>query len=683
MKYRYPFPFLVHGGDYNPDQWVDTPEVWDEDMRLMKLAHINSATVGIFSWSLLEPREGEYEFGWLDTVMDKLAANGVGAILATPSGARPPWLAEKYPEVLRVEESGVRNEFGVRHNHCLTSPVYREKVRRINAALAERYRDHPALTMWHVSNEYSGCCHCPLCQEAFRDWLKKRYHGDLEKLNFYWWNGFWSHRYTSWEQISSPKFRGENSVPALKLDWRRFVTEQHISFFENEIAPLKAATPDIPVTANLMGTYDGINYQALAPHLDLVSWDSYPVWEQGENLRNAYTFGFTHDLMRSLKDGQPFFLMESTPSVVCGRGVNKLPAPGRQALASMLALASGADSIQYFQWRKGRGGAEKFHGAVVDHGGGENARVFRQVAKLGRELERLAPVAGTRCDNRVAILYDWENRWATDVYCGYNNDRRDYVEECVKWYAALTECGVGADIVSETADLSKYRLVIAPCLYMLLKGAEERLASYVKNGGRLVSGYLCGVVEEHDLCFMGGVPAGELKNVFGVRATETDALPAGMPGKAGYNGREYAVEHVCDLLQADTATVLGSYQSDFYAGTPAVTVNTYGEGKAYYAAFRNDGGFVRDFCADILKDAGIGPDTGITAPENVFVKKRGDYIFVLNFSDREQTAGLDAEYEDLLCGTRRSGKLTLPVCGYAVLKKTDSTGGHDVCKMDQ
>ena len=203
MRRSYPFPWLIHGGDYNPDQWIDTPEIWDEYVRLMKLAHVNSATVGIFSWSLLEPEEGRYDFGWLETVLDKLHAGGIAAILATPSGARPPWLAQRYPEVLRVEESGIRNEYGVRHNHCLTSPVYREKVRAINRALAERFRDHPALAMWHVSNEYSGACHCELCQRAFRDWLRETYHNDINELNHYWWNGFWSHRFTDFSQISS------------------------------------------------------------------------------------------------------------------------------------------------------------------------------------------------------------------------------------------------------------------------------------------------------------------------------------------------------------------------------------------------------------------------------------------------------------------------------------------------
>ena len=239
------FDYIIHGGDYNPDQWIRTPEIWDEDMRLMKLAHINSATIGIFSWATLEPEEGVYNFEWLDTILDKMHENGISAILATPSGARPAWLAEKYPEVLRVDENGIRNEFGERHNHCLTSPVYREKVRNINRKLAERYKNHPAVKMWHISNEYSGECHCELCRASFRDWLKEYYHNDIDELNFKWWNGFWSHTLNNFDQINPPEKNGEDSASALNLAWQRFITDSHISFFENEIAPLRERKEDI------------------------------------------------------------------------------------------------------------------------------------------------------------------------------------------------------------------------------------------------------------------------------------------------------------------------------------------------------------------------------------------------------------------------------------------------------
>lgn len=662
------FDHIVHGGDYNPDQWLDTPEIIDEDMRLMKLAHINSASVGIFSWAMLEPEEGVYNFEWLDKIMDKLHENGIGVILATPSGARPAWLAQKYPEVLRVEKTGIRNEYGVRHNHCLTSPVYREKVRNINRKLAERYKDHPALKMWHISNEYSGECHCELCRQAFIDWLKDYYHDSLDELNHSWWNAFWAHQVTDWQQLSTPKDRGENHSSAMKLCWNRFVTDSHISFFENEIAPLREITPDIPVTTNYMRLYDDIDYQKMSKYVDIVSWDNYCDWEIGKNLTLAADTAFCNDCFRMLKDGQPFFMMESSPSIANWRPVNKIPLPRRHAQTSIQAIAHGADSVQYFQWRKSRGGHEKYHGAVVDHCGHENTRVFREVADLGEQLEKLSGVVGSRTESKVAVIYDWENVWAVKYYCGYNNVHRDYKIETKKWYTPFWKRGIAVDVISMESDFSKYDLILAPYLYLLKDGTVDKIESYVKNGGNFVGTYLTGVVDKDDLCHLGGFPAGKLKEVFGIWAEETDSIPEGLEGVAEYNGKEYSVNHVCDVIHAQGAQILGTYKSDFYAGMPSVTVNEYGKGNAYYAAFRNDKDFVDDFCSMLIEKAGIKADTEIKG-EDVVVRKRGEYVFLMNFTDSEKTAELDGEYTDVLSGEKLSGKLLLPVCGYAVLKK--------------
>ena len=662
------FDHIIHGGDYNPDQWINTPEIWDEDMRLMNLAHVNSATVSIFSWSMLEPQEGVYNFEWLDKLLDKLHENGKEVILATPSGARPTWLAQKYPEVLRVEETGIRNEYGVRHNHCLTSPIYREKVRNINTLLAQRYKDHPAVKMWHISNEYCGECHCELCQEAFREWLKKEYNNSLDELNHKWWNGFWSHQITDWSQINSPKFRGENHVSAMKLAWNRFVSESHISFFENEIAPLREITPDIPITTNFMKLYDGIDYQKFAKHLDLVSWDNYPAWDRGFNDTEACDTAFVHDAFRTMGGGKPFFMMESTPSLVNWHNVNKLPRPGRQELSSIQAVAHGADSVQYFQWRKSRGGHEKYHGAVVDHCGHENTRVFREVSHLGSVLEKLSNVVGEECNSKVAVIADWENSWAVKHFCGFNNDHRDYFKECIKWYAPFYKKGISVDVISMEDDYSKYDLVIAPFLYMLKDGTIDRIESYVKNGGNFVTTYLFGFVDKDDFCYLGGFPGGKLKDVFGVWCEETDSLPEGMKNSVKYNGKEYDVVKICDLIHAKGSEVQGTYQKDFYKDYPAVTKNTYGKGNAYYVAFRNDDNFTDVFCSDLIDKYGIKADTEIKAEDGVTIRKRGDTIFVMNFADTEKTITLDKEYTNIVDGVSVNGEITLPVCGYIILE---------------
>ncbi|MBR2412996.1 MAG: beta-galactosidase [Clostridia bacterium] len=663
------FDHIVHGGDYNPEQWIRTPEIWDEDMRLMKLAHVNSASVGIFSWAILEPEEGVYNFEWLDTILDKMHANGIDAVLATPSGARPHWMSDKYPEVLQVQENGIRNEFGVRHNHCLTSPVYREKVRNMNRILAERYGKHPAVKMWHISNEYSGECHCELCQKAFQEWLKVEYHNDLDELNRQWWNNFWSHTVTDWSQIRSPKYRGEVCSSPLILAWKRFVSDSHISFFVNEIAPLREITPDIPVTANFMRMYTGIDYQKMAKKLDIVSWDNYPAWDKGNNDYESLETAFVHDVFRSMKDGQPFFMMESTPSLVNWHPINKLPRPGVQQLSAMQAIAHGSDSVQYFQWRKSRGSHEKYHGAVVDHCGHENTRVLRDVTNTGKAIEKLSAVVGAYSNSRVAIVYDWENRWATDAFCGFNNEHRNYLGECIRWYAPFRKRGISTDVIPMDADFGKYDLVIAPFLYMLKNGTKEHIENYVANGGNFVATYLTGVVDKDDLCYLGGWPAEELKNVFGIWMEETDSLPENVKNRATFNGKEYEIHHVCDIIHANTAKVLGEYKDDFYAGMPSVTVNHYKNGKAWYVAFRNDTDLCDDVCVSLINELGINADDpDITAEDGLEVRKRGELLFVLNFTDEERTVTLAREYKNVMTDETLNGAVTVPPCGYLVLE---------------
>lgn len=663
------FDHIVHGGDYNPDQWMSTKEIWDEDMRLMKLAHVNSASIGIFSWARLEPEEGVYDFSWLDEIMDKCAANGIDVILATPSGARPAWLAKKYPEVLRVNPDGVRNEFGIRHNHCLTSEVYREKTAKINRLLAERYKDHPALKMWHISNEYSGECYCDKCRAAFREWLKKYYKNDLADLNERWWTGFWSHTITDWEQIDPPSDRGEPLVSALKLCWRRFVSDSHISFFDNEIAPLKEVTPDVPVTTNFMRMYSGIDYQAFASHVDIISWDNYPEWTSHPADEVALDNAFVHDVFRSMKDGKPFFMMESTPSVVNWKSINKIPAPGTTALTSMQAVAHGSDSVQYFQWRKGRGGHEKYHGAVVDHCGHEDTRVFREIEMLGKDLEKLDRVTGTRITSRVAVICDWQTEWGTRFYCGYNNNERGYFGECRKWHNAFRKKGISVDVISLDADFSKYDIIAAPYLYLLKDGSDKKIEEYVRNGGSFLMTYLSAAADSDDRAFLGGLPANGLKEVFGIWAEETDSIPPEYPNRATFGCRSYKVDHICDIIHADTATILGTYENDFYAGMPSVTRNNFGKGKAYYAAFRNDGELADDICEMLLYEADVRPGFDFKYPDGVFIQERGNFIFVMNFGDKKAEIIADNDYYDLISGKKLPRVFTLPAKDYAVLER--------------
>lgn len=674
-------PKFFHGGDYNPDQWLDYPEILKEDLRLMKLANCNVFSINIFGWSAIEPEEGQYNFAWLDKIMDDLAANGAYAILATPSGARPAWMSQKYPEVLRVEANRKRNLHGQRHNHCFTSRVYREKTRKINRILADRYKDHPALIMWHISNEFGGECHCELCQEAFRNWLKKKYDNDLNKLNHAWWTGFWSHRFTNWEQIQSPAPHGEQFVHGHNLDWKRFVTDQTIDFYKNEIKPLKEITPAIPVTTNFMGTYTGLDYWKFAKELDVVSWDNYPAWHNDANTtwEVASRVGFVHDIYRALKEGQPFLMMESTPSLVNWHKVNKAKRPGMHLLSSIQAIAHGSDSVLYFQWRKGRGASEKFHGAVVDHCGHENTRVFREVAEVGEILNKLPEIVGTSIEAEVAIIYDWENRWAIDDIQALRADKRNYELTCQSYYKVFWQKGVPVDVINMDCDFDKYKLLVAPMLYMVKPGVAERMEEFVKKGGTLVTTYWSGIVDENDLCFLGGFP-GPLRKVTGIWAEEIDTLYDGdvnyiefkEDNSLGLNG-VFEAREFCDVIHAETAEVLAAYKKDYYEGRPALTVNSFGAGKAYYIASRNEEGFNFKFYEKLIKDLGIKRVLETELPEGVTVQERTDgenkYIFLMNFSEEKKVVNLkQSTFKNMINEETVAGKVELEPYGLRILK---------------
>ena len=659
--------FFGHGGDYNPDQWRHIPGTLDEDIRLMKLAGCNLMSMGIFSWSALEPEEGRYDFDWLEDVLDRFAENGIHAFLATPSGARPAWMSAKYPEVLRVRPDGGRNIHGERHNHCFTSPVYRGFVRKINTALAERFGHHPAVVGWHVSNEYNGECHCELCQAAFRDYLKETY-GTLDNLNQAWWTGFWSKTFTDWSQLHSPTPVGETCIHGLNLSWKRFVTRQTLDFMRAEIAPIRALAPELPVTTNLHG-YLGLDYFRFGDVLDFASYDCYPCWNGRDDETEAVEAAFRYDMTRCVCK-KPWALMESTPSQVNWQEVCKLKKPGMHFLSSMQAVAHGADTVQYFQWRKSRGSVEKFHGAVVDHVGHEHTRTFHDVAEVGDALKKMTGILGSRTKADVALLFDWDSYWALEDSQGPRREKH-YFETLMEHYRALLRRGVNVDIIDEHADFSGYRLIAAPMLYMVKPGVAERLESFAENGGTFVATCRTGCVDQDDLCFLGGFP-GPLRRLLGVWIEETDALFDDEQNHILMNDdARFPCGTMCDLIHAETAQVLGVYGDDFYADTPAVTVNLFGSGRAYYIATRPDMDFLERFYAKALAEAEIEPLLA-DLPAGVQVSSRtgadAEYLFVQNFSGQPVRIDLP-QSTDMLTGEAVSGSVALPVCGVRILKR--------------
>ena len=659
------FSGLLHGGDYNPEQW--TQEIWDVDDELMPRAHFSAVTMGVFSWVSLEPSEGVYDFGWLDNRMDAQAKAGRLAVLSTPSAAMPAWMSKKYPEILRTGQDGVRRDHGIRVNYCWSSPIYREKTVQMAQVLAERYKDHLALAMWHVSNELGGMCYCDLCRSSFQDWLRERYR-TLDVLNAAYWTAFWSHTYKEWDQIPIPnEIHGEHCVNGLTLDWKRFTSDQMVRFYCNEADQLRAVTPDIPVTTNLMGTYPELNPRAIAPHMDLASWDSYPFFAgKPTELSSWLHAAFCHDLNRSLKQ-KPFLLMECSPSSSNWYPVMGLKRPGMHTLEGLQAVAHGADGVQYFQWRMGRGSSEQFHGAVVAHNQSPEARVFQEVASLGAMLKDLKDVAGTDTSTNVAVIYDWEVNWAIESVHAPRIEQRHYGKTVVDHYQVFWQAGIGTDVIGCNADLSKYKLVVAPMLFMLDEATIQKLAQYVQNGGTLVTTYWSGIVNETLLAYTGG-GHDKWKELFGIWTEEIDALYEGVEVDVNYGVRHYKAKELCELVNEQGCEVLAEYGSEFYAGRPALTRNLYGSGTAYYVASRNDAAFTKDFLLGLCTGLNIEPALAGDWPEGVTVQRRGEFIFILNCNAHEvevRSSGLGME--SLVGPGFEVGEIRLPAYGVSVL----------------
>lgn len=668
-------PKMWYGGDYNPEQW--DAEAWKEDDRMFKLAGIDVATINVFSWALSQPNEDTYDFAWLDETIERLYRNGVYICLATSTGAHPAWMARKYPDVLRVDYEGRKRKFGGRHNSCPNSPTYRKYAKIMAGKLAERYKDHPAVLIWHVSNEYGGYCYCDNCAAAFRTWLEQRY-GTLDAVNKAWNSRFWGHTFYDWEDIVVPNALSEEwsgnrtNFQGISLDYRRFQSDSLLDCYKLERDELKRITPDIPVTTNLMGFYPELDYFKWAKEMDVVSWDNYP------SLDTPYSYtAMAHALMRGLKGGQPFMLMEQTPSVQNWQPYNSAKRPGVMRLWSYQAVANGADTVMFFQLRRSIGACEKYHGAVIEHVGHEHTRVFRECAELGKELQQLGDrILDARSDAKVAIIYDWENRWGIDLSSG-PTVALNYVNEVHKYYDALHRLHIQTDMISVEEDFRKYDVVIAPVMYMAKLGFAERVEAFVSQGGTFVTTFFSGIVNENDLVTLGGYP-GELRKVMGIWAEEIDALLPGQQNQMVMRGRKGQLEGtydcgiLCDVIHAEGAEVVAEYGSDYYQGMPSLTVNSFGQGKAWYVATSPEPKFLKDLMQTICNDHGIEPV--LKAPEGVEVTKRVkegvEFTFVLNHMPESKLVPLAGEtYVDLLTGEEHRDSCEVPARGVMILEK--------------
>lgn len=662
-----------YGADYYPEQWL--PEIHRDDRAKMAQLHVNTVTMGVFCWDKLEPVPGTFELDWMEEHINALWAQNISVILATPTSGMPFWLMEEHPQVMRVNQHGRRMKPGMRANFCPNSPDYAFYCDRIVTELAQRFGLHPAIHMWHINNEYEHYCYCPVCRTAFQDWLRKTY-GTIDALNKAWGTQFWSHTYRDFSQIEVPTYLSETKekelaqrdiacFQALDVDYRRFMSHSIAERIAREAEIIRTYS-DKPVTNNFTGLFKPFDYVTLSKALDVISWDNYPTRETP-----AHQTAFVHDLMRSLKKGQPFYVMEQTPNHVLWRDYCPTKRPGEVSMLCWQAVAHGAIGNLFFQWRQSVSGVEKFHGAMIPHSGRLDTRIGRELEQLGADLQRLSCLDQAHTHARAAILWCWEDWWLLECSAIYNNTVT-YPQEVLRYYQVLFELGINTDVIFSTERLSDYAFVLAPFAYALSHQQADDIDRYVAAGGVLLTTTMSAIADKHDRVILGGAP-GYLKQILGLWVEETDGL---RPGEEvmlsfGEESEQYPASGMCDAIRCTTAVPMAKYCSNYYADTPVLTVNRYGGGWAYYVGTCPSADFIRYFLPECLTNAGVAYHDDI--PLGIELCTREDaqyqYHFLINHNEREMSVPHLFSGIDLISEQTVHTTVLLPPKGVAIIKE--------------
>ncbi|MFF2632495.1 beta-galactosidase [Microbacterium sp. NPDC058021] len=662
---------IAYGGDYTPEQW--SRETWREDVALMREAGVNLVSIGIFAWALLETAEGEFDFTWLDEVVELLHENGIRVDMGTPTASPPAWFFAAHPDARVITRDGVTLGFGARGMASHSAPAYREAAVRIATELAQRYGNHPAVVLWHVHNEYGvpvGEDYSPHAVREWRLWLQERY-GSLDALNAAWGTAFWGQHYTDWEHVGAPAAAPSTVNPAQRLDYARFTDHQLRACFIAERDAIRAHS-DRPITTNFMANqHNGCDLWAWAREVDIVSDDHY-LWAADEE--GEIGLAIAADLTRSVGGGAPWILMEHSTSAVNWQPRNIAKRPGEMARNSLSHLGRGADGILFFQWRASRSGAEKFHSAMLPHAG-TDSRVWREVVDLGARLDRLEEVRGSRVHADVAILWDFESFWAQDLEWRPSEDV-GHDERIRAYYERLWRDGITVDFALPGQDLSGYKLVIAPAQYMLSLADADNLNRYVEGGGTLLVSFFSAVVDEHDAVHAGGFGA-PLEPALGVRVEEHLPLREGATGDIDWNGQTLRADVWQEDLVLAGAEVRATYLGGPAAGEPAITRNHHGAGVGWYVSTRPDAAGLAAIMTAVYADAGVAP-ADVPAGVEIVRRRRDDAEFVVAINHTTEAVQLPVEGINLLTRTEITGMLSLAGGDVAVIRSPRTAAREQV-----
>jgi beta-galactosidase len=650
---------LLLGAAWYPEQWPESR--WDADLTLMEAAHINFVRVGEFAWSTMEPKEGDYQLDWLEHAVRAAERHHIAVVIGTPSAAPPAWLTTKYPETLRTLADGRKDQHGNRQQFDWSDPKYRELVHGIDEKLALRFGHDPDVIAWQIGNEYANESYGENTRKLFDDWLHAKYK-TLDNLNTRWTTTYWSQTYDDWNEIPIEETYGN---PGLLLNWKEFVSDTWRSYQKNQLDALRAhIEPRQKITTNMMGWFNGYDAYTVAQDLDFASWDDYV----GEGQLDPVSNGAIHDLNRGFLH-KNFWVMETQPGFVNWAPVNNILNKGEIRAMAWNDVAHGAEAVEYWQWRSALNGQEQYHGTLVG-ADGTPVPLYDEVKQLGAEFEKAGPVlAGTSVDSQVAVLQDYDSRWAIDWQ--KHNKNFDPTQSLLSYYRPLHELARSVDVVADTAPLSHYKLVVAPALNVLTPTAVSNLEAYVRGGGHLVLGQRSGMKDEDNGLYPERQP-GPLADMLGARVEQFYALQNPVPVEGTWGAGKDAIWAEQIGVKAPDTQVLMRYgkSNGWLDGQPAAVTRKVGNGSITYIGAALDEASMKKAAEWMMQQSGVQPVMP-DLPKDVELSIRsgeGKRVLILsNFGETPQTIALPHAMTDVLDGGTTSS-VTLPQYGVAVLQ---------------